>query len=73
MAGITLAQAETQLSNWLTASEKVAGGQSYSIAGRAMTRANAEEIRKQIIFWDRQVKRLSRGGISVRAITPVDD
>ena len=73
MAGITLTDAQTQLANWLTASTKVAQGQSYSISGRAVTRADAEEIRKQIIFWDRQVKRLSRGGISVRSVTPVDD
>jgi len=73
MAGITLAQAQTQLSNWIAASTNVAAGQSYSIAGRSMTRVDTAEIQKQIIYWDRQVKRLTRGGISVRSITPVDD
>lgn len=71
MAGITLTQAETQLANWIAASISVAKGQSYSIAGRALTRANAEEIRKQIIFWDRQVKRLTLGGRAVKGVTPV--
>lgn len=71
MAGITLTNAETQLANWLTASTKVAQGQSYSIAGRALTRADAESIRKQIIFWDRQVKRLTKGGITIKRVTPV--
>ena len=70
MPGITLAQAETQLAAWLKASSAVAENQSYSIAtesgSRSLTRANAKEIQAQIIFWDTQVKRLSRGGISVR-------
>ncbi|HAP66876.1 MAG TPA: hypothetical protein DCQ99_03485 [Nitrospinae bacterium] len=71
MAGITLTDAQTQLANWLTASTKVAQGQSYSISGRAVTRADAEEIRKQIIYWDRQVKRLTKGGITIKGATPV--
>lgn len=70
MAGITLAQAESQLVVWLEASTAVASGQSYSIAGRSLTRANAGEIRETIEFWDRQVKRLSRGGIRIRGATP---
>lgn len=71
MAGITLTQAETQLANWIAASTSVAKGQSYSIAGRALTRADAETIRKQVIFWDRQVKRLTKGGITIKGVTPV--
>ena len=71
MAGITLSQAESQLSSWLAADSAVANGQSYSIAGRSVTRADASEIRENIQFWDRQVKRLSRGGIRVRGGTPV--
>lgn len=73
MAGITLAQAETQLSAWLTASEKVATGQSYTIpgpAGRTVTRVDADLIQSQITFWDNQVKRLSRGGRRCRFGTP---
>lgn len=70
MAGITLAQAETQLASWLSADTAVATGQSYSIGGRSLTRANAKEIRDNIVFWDKQVKRLTRGGIRVRGGTP---
>ena len=70
MVGITLVQAETQLTAWLNASSAVAQGQSYSIStesgSRSLTRANANEIMQQVQFWDRQVKRLSRGGIRVR-------
>lgn len=59
MAGITLAQAEAQLAVWLAADSAVATGQSYSVGDRALTRANAREIRENITFWDEQVKRLS--------------
>ncbi|MFA6315665.1 MAG: DUF6148 family protein [Candidatus Paceibacterota bacterium] len=70
MAGITKSQAEAQLAVWIAASTAVATGQSYSIAGRAITKVNAAEIREQIKFWDAQVKRLSRGGIRIRGGTP---
>ena len=68
MAGITLAQAESHLSTWLTAEEAVASGQSYSHNGRALTMADLGQIREQIDFWDRRVKRLSRGGASVSRV-----
>lgn len=71
MAGITLSQAETQLSQWIAASTAVATGQAYSIAGRSLTRANSADIRMQIEFWDKTVKRLSRGGLHIRGGTPV--
>ena len=70
MAGITLVQAETQLTSWLAADTAVATGQSYSIGGRSLTRANAKEIRDNITFWDKHVKRLTRGGIRIRGGTP---
>ena len=74
MAGITLAQAEAQLAAWLAASTAVAGNQSYTIAtggtSRSLTRANAKEIGEQIVFWDRMVKSLDRGGIRIRGATP---
>lgn len=71
MAGITLAQAETNLTAWLAASEAVAKNQSYAIAGRTYTRADADKIMKQIDFWDTKVKSLDRGGISIRGATPL--
>jgi len=70
MAGITLTQAETQLTAWLAADTAVATGQAYTIGGRSLTRANAREIRENIVFWDHQVKRLTRGGIRVTGATP---
>lgn len=71
LSGITLEQSETALAVWLAADAAVAQGQSYAIAGRSVTRANAKEIRENIEFWDNQVKRLSGGGIPARNITPI--
>jgi len=70
MAGITLAQAEAKLAEWLAADTAVVSGQAYSISGRSLTRANAREIRENIVFWDKQVKRLTRGGIRIIGGTP---
>ena len=72
MAGITLETAEAKLATWLAAEDAVASGQSFSVAGRSVTRADLGAIRDSINHWDGQVKRLSRGGnggIRVRGIT----
>ncbi|HDK41691.1 MAG TPA: hypothetical protein ENG93_03405 [Nitrospirae bacterium] len=71
MPGITLADAEARLAEYQTAETAVLASQSYSIAGRAVTRANLNEIRDGISFWDAKVKRLTRGGIRMRGATPV--
>ena len=62
MAGITLAQAEAQLSSWLAASTAVASGQSYTIGARSFTRADAKAIQQQIEYWDKKCQEL--GGTS---------
>lgn len=59
MSGITLAQAQTQLAAWLDADAKVAMGQSYTIAGRSLTRADAGEITAKIEYWNSKVWSLS--------------
>lgn len=59
MAGITLAQAEAQLTVWLEADSKVASGQEYSINGRSLRRSDAKEIRANIDYWDGKVKQLA--------------
>lgn len=58
MAGITLAQAEAQLAVWLAADAAVANNQSYRINERQFTKADAEQIRENIKFWDGEVRRL---------------
>ncbi len=66
MAGITLAQAQAQLDAWMAADAAVAGGQSYSIGGRSLTRANAAEITNKIDYWEQRVIRLSRASAGIR-------
>ena len=70
MAGITLEEAEEQLAAWLNASKEIAANQSVTIGDKTLTKASAAWIEKQVIFWDRQVKRLTRGGIRVTLGTP---
>lgn len=62
MPGITLAQAQTQLDAWLAADAAVATGQSYEIAGRKLSRANAGEITAKIEYWNSKVVQLSNTG-----------
>lgn len=62
MAGLTQAQAEAQLALYLAAEQKALQGQSYSIGGRQLTRANLAEIREGIAYWNAEVTRLAGGG-----------
>ncbi len=71
MAGITQAQAETQLAAYLAAETAVLGGQSYEINGRKLTRANLAEIQQGIKTWNQRAQSLARGGIRVIGATPV--
>jgi outer membrane PBP1 activator LpoA protein len=59
MAGITLTQAQAQLDAWLAASLAVAQKQSYRIADRQLTYADAAEVAKNIDHWQRQVTLLT--------------
>lgn len=69
MAGITLAQAEAKLTLWLEAEEAVATrGQRYEIGDRMLERADLDDIRKSITYWQGHVDRLTsaatgRGGL----------
>lgn len=62
MAGITLAQAETKLTEAMDALSSAMDAQQYAVGNRSVTRANLESLHKAVTFWDAQVKRLSRGG-----------
>jgi hypothetical protein len=71
MAGITLSDAEAQLAKYIAAETAVLNNQSYTIGGRALTRANLKDIQVGIERWDARVKRLSNSGIKVRGATPI--
>jgi len=71
MAGITLAQAETKLSEAMAAISAVMTNQEYRIGNRWLTRADLDSLQKAVTFWDNQVKRLTRGGgIRITGGTP---
>jgi len=52
---ITLASAQAQLTNWLTALENASTGGSYSIGGRTLTRQDVPTIRAEIQRWSNTV------------------
>jgi len=73
MSGITLAQAEAKLAEYLAAETKVLKGQSVSIDGETLTRANLDAIQRGIDAWDRRVKALANAAFGrgrSRAISP---
>lgn len=74
MEGITLLQAQEQLQAYLDASLKIANGQSYSIGGRSLTRADLPDVNASIDKWEAKVRELSRGngGIRVRSVKVLD-
>ena len=45
-----------RLNKYLDAEEKVLNGQSYSIGGRTLTRANLKEISEGITLWAARLK-----------------
>lgn len=59
---ISLATAEAKLALWLEADDAVAANQSYTIAGRTLTRADANVIASRIAMWERRVEELRRMG-----------
>jgi hypothetical protein len=72
---ITLAQAQTQLSLFITAEATIAGGaQEYSIAGRAFKRADLNYIGERIAFYQTLVDRLNRNasGNRITRVVPLD-
>ncbi|MBP7580661.1 MAG: hypothetical protein KA757_06600 [Vogesella sp.] len=60
MAGLTLAQAQAQLTAYLAAETAVLSGQRYEIAGRTLQRANLAEIQAGIETWNQRVATLTR-------------
>ena len=73
MAGITLAQAEARLQQYLDAEAKVLAGQRVSIDGQDLTRANLADIQAGIDAWNTRARSLSastNGRTRMRTIAP---
>lgn len=74
MAGITLAQAQAKLDAYLAAEEKILRGQSVTIDGETLTRANIDLVQRGVATWDARVKQLSSGASGrgrMRTIAPI--
>ncbi len=65
--------ASTLLAEYETAISAVLKGQSYSIGGRSMTRANLAELEIGRDKYKREVARETSGGMPVTGMTPMDD
>jgi hypothetical protein len=59
MAGITLAQAEAKLAEYLAAETKVLAGQKVEIDGQSLARADLETIQAGIDAWNKRVQNLA--------------
>lgn len=73
MAADRLTFARERLALYYAAEEKVLTGQSYSLGGRTLTRANLSEIRAGVTLWEGRVSRLEttgQMGPTFRSITP---
>ena len=62
MAGITLAQAEAKLSEYLNAETAVLAGKQFRMGEKMVTYEDLAIIQRGIKIWDGRVKRLSGGG-----------
>jgi hypothetical protein len=58
MAGLTLAQAEAKLAEWVAADTALQAGQVVRMGDRILTRVDALEIRNNITYWDMKTKEL---------------
>ena len=71
MSGITLAQAQARLDQYLAAEEAVLLGQQYEIGGRMLRRADLAAIQEGVNLWNERVEKLSAKSTGrVRAISP---
>ena len=51
MAIFTKELCQKKLNTWLAAEESIATGQSYQIGTRMLTRADLEDVRKDMEYW----------------------
>ncbi|MBU5672634.1 DUF6148 family protein [Paenibacillus brevis] len=76
MPKITLEEARLNYQTWRAAELALATGQSYSIAGRSLTRVDMPTILERIRYWGRIVDELENPGKrrrkKTRAFTPFD-
>jgi hypothetical protein len=62
---MTTAEAQAHLDAWTAADTAISTGKAYTIGNRALTRADAEEVKTQITYWQRAVNTLTAAGNGV--------
>lgn len=74
MAGLTREIAEAHLEAWLEAELKLATAQEYEIntgnGSRRLKRSDLGQVREQILFWKREVGRLSATRSRISYVVP---
>ncbi len=69
MTWITIDEARENLKMWLAAEKEIcAGGQSYTIGSRSLSRVNLAEIAERITYWRGVVANLENGNNSRRRV-----
>ena len=74
MAGLTLAQAEEKLFQWLTIDTDLQSGQTVRFGERLLTRADSLEVRNNIEYWNQKCQQLgevSQGRKRSRTVMPL--
>lgn len=72
MANTRLEIAKERLKGYYEAEKAILSGQSYSIGGRTLNRANLSHVVKMIDELESQVARLEKNTRKVRRIIPID-
>lgn len=62
MSAITLETAKKKLEMWLEAEDALAVSQSYTVGTLTLTRADLENVHKQVEYWEKKVTELERRG-----------
>ena len=55
---VDIAQARSMRDDWIAAERAVMTGQSYSIGGNQITRADLSKIRESIEYWNKKLRSL---------------
>lgn len=61
-----------RLAMYYEAEQAILTGQSYTIGGQTLNRANLSHVVKQIKELEKEITRLERGGSRVRRVIPID-
>jgi hypothetical protein len=72
---LSLEEAQALRAAWLAALQALATGQSYTIAGRTLTRVDAKYVQQQFSKYDQAVDQINAGkraGIPIFRVMPRD-